>query len=351
MEVEKMCDRDTKNKIKKRWLFFVATGIAVILFIICVAKTAFSASPEEQKQAWIEGTYSLYQEQVEAFRKSPDKTLEHSITLELGNIGRNLLQPFITEDVSATNMIHIGMQQTMQDGLEKKEWQISVDGEQKETPLTDISEALFTPITNAIKETLNPIMPVIDTLKWNEGKQFCEKALQAIENQNGIASDADVFFNDNEKLVTKTLQYDTYTVVLETITNGKTTEVELNITSALPEFADVVCHVKGNGTITKQKLSGMFTLQFSNSSVTFDIEELDLKKLQNGYIKGTFVIPPQDNIIQQATFLDEWFGFEISKTEWVFSMNSDKGKRRIKLTAFLPEELIFAYSVVTEVKE
>lgn len=73
--------------------------------------------------------------------------------------------------------------------------------------------------------------------------------------------------------------------------------------------------------------------------------------MQNGYIKGTCVILPQENIIQQATVLDEWFGFEISKTEWVFSMNSERGERRIKLTAFLPEELIFAYSIVTEVKE
>ena len=346
-----MCDENTKNKMKKKRLFFAAIGIAVILFIICIAKAAFSASPEEQKQAWIEGIASLYEQQIEAFKKSPEKTFEHSITLELGNVGRNLLQSFIKEDISTTNRIHIGIQQTMQDGVEKEEMQISIDGEQKGTSLMNVSETLFTPITNAIKETLNTMTPVIDFSKWNEGIPFFQSALQAIERQNGIVSDADVSSNDNGNTVTKTLQYDTYTVVLETITNGKTTELTCNITSALPEFADIVCQIKGTGTTSKQKLSGTFVLQFSDTSITFDIEELDLKKLQNGYIKGTFVIPPQETIIQQAAVLDEWFGFELSKTEWVFSMNSDKGERRIKLTAFLPEELIFAYSIVTKVKE
>lgn len=346
-----MHNENIKNKRKKSWLFFAAIGIAVVLFIVYVAKTAFSASLKEQKQAWIEGMDSLYEEQIEAFQKLPDKILEHSITLELGNIGRNILQTFIKEDVNTTNMIHIGVQQTMQDGAEKEEVQISIDGEQREIPLTNRSETLFTSITNAIKETWSTIPPVIDSSKWSEGKQFFEKALQAIESQNGSASGADVFINDKGDTVTKTLQYDTYTIVLETITNGKAIELKLNITSTLPEFADMICCIQGNGIVSKHKLSGIFVLQFSDSSITFDIEELDLKKLQNGYIKGTFVIPPLENIIQQATVLDEWFGFEMSKTEWVFSMNSDKGERRIKLTAFLPEELIFAYSIVTEVQK
>lgn len=337
-----MRDENTKNKRKKRWLFFVAAGIAVVLFIIGAAKTAFSASPEEQKEVWMEGTYSLYQEQIKAFQVSPDTTLEHSITLELGKIGRNLLQPFIKEDVSKTNLIHIGIQQTIQNEVEKKELQISIDGEQTQNDVF---------YSNDIKDTVNEVSSIISFTAWKEVGPFLKKALQAIESQNGIASDADIFVNDNGDTVTKTLQYDTYTVVLKTRTKGKTIELELNIASVLPEFADVVCHVKGTGTITKQKLSGTFDLQFSDSSITFDIEELDLKKLQNGYIKGTFVILPQESIMQQATILNKWVDFDISKTEWVFSMNSDKGKRRIKLTAFLPEELIFAYSIVTEVKE
>ena len=297
---------------------------------------------EEQKRAWIEGTHSLYVEQIETFQKLTNKTLEHSITLELGNIGRNLLQPFIKEDVSTTNMIHIGMQQTMQDELEKKEWQISIDG-------TQTQQDVF--YYNDIKHTFQEVISAISFTDWKQMGTFFEKALQAIENQNGVASNADIFVNENEEVVTKTLQYDTYTVVLKTIPTGKTTELEVNITSILPEFADVVCCIKGTGTTSKQKLSGTFTLQFLNSKITFDIEQLDLKKLQNGYIKGTFIVPPQENLLQQTTVLDEWFGFETSKTEWVFSINSDKGERRIKLTAFLPEELVFAYSIVTEVKE
>lgn len=343
-----MCDENTKNKIKKSWLFFAAIGI--ILFVMYAAKTAFSASPEEQKQAWIEETYSLYQEQIITFQKSPDKTLDHSITLELGNIGRNLLQPFIKEDISTTNMIHFGIQQTIQDALDKKEWQISVDGAtvQNDVFYYDIEKnSFFIPKKTETQQTDSFVTMVQPT--FEKIKQFFKKALQAIENNQGIASDADVFINDKENSITKTLHYDTYTVVLKTITKGKPMEIELNITSTLPEFADVVFQIKGTGTISKQKLSGTFVLQFLDCTITFDIEELDLKKLQNGYIKGTFVIPPQENIMQQTTVLNEWFDFEISKTEWVFSMNSDKGERRIKLTAFLPEELIFAYSIVTEV--
>ena len=116
-----MHNENIKNKRKKSWLFFATIGIVIVLFIVYVAKTAFSASLKEQKQAWIEGMDSLYEEQIEAFQKLPDKIFEHSITLELGNIGRNLLQTFIKEDVSTTNMIHIGVQQTMQDGSVKEE--------------------------------------------------------------------------------------------------------------------------------------------------------------------------------------------------------------------------------------
>lgn len=272
-----MYTENTQNKRKKNLLFFAATGIAVILVIVYVAKTAFSTSLEEQKQTWIKGTYLLYKEQMEAFRKTSEKTVEHSITLELGNVGRNLLQPFLKKDISTTNMIHAGIQQIMQDGVEKEEVQISIDGEQLEIPLTNRVETLFTPVTNAIKETCSIIPSVIDTVKWSEGKQFFEKALQVIENQDGIASDADVFGNDTKDTVTKTLHYDTYTVVLETIPNGKEMELELNITSTLPEFADIVCCINGIYTISNQKLSGTFALQFLESNIRFEIEQLDLK--------------------------------------------------------------------------
>lgn len=315
-------DKKTGNKIKKSRLLLAAAGIAVVLFAFYAAEAAFSTSEEQQRQELEQTVALLYEEQVETFREQPDKTIEHSITIELEKIGQNIATQLLKEDCSEIENIHIKVENTAALQEEENDTTIFADGKPVSSKMLQSLSDIMEEITNFEK-----ISPFLDDL---QGEQ------------------PEVTITKENNVTTKTVRYATYEWIIQTKANANKTEYKI-----WTEQNGHIYSVEGTASIKKQKLSGSFILTVSKSSrnILFEIEELDLNKWKKGYIKGTLVVPAQEIAWEKNTFWKEWTGYSLCDTEWIFSMNSEEKERRMKLTAILPEEVAGAVSIVTEVIE
>ena len=316
-----------ENQLKKGGLLLAISGIAVLFVILYMARATFSASKENLEQETVAILRSLYEEQVQSFIPTSNNSLTHSVTLELNEIGRNVVTHLTGKDCEGIRNIHILDTVKSEEAVTVDEIEISTDG-------TLVYEDIIQ------HEELRKRLPII----FDDHSESLRTNLSQLKEAY-----ATIQIEENGKII-RHLQYDNYTAVLSTQKKGKQTELEFQTV-----LNGVMYTIQGTGTISGKKLSGSFTLTTTEGpleTLHFEIEQLDLKKWKQGYLKGTLIIPTQETTVHDKTDVwNELSGYPWNETEWIFSMNSDKNERRIKLTAIIEKEVAIAVSVVTEVKE